>query len=45
MDIMGILRGWRMFDHYAHLAGASFGVFYYYYGVEYWNSLRKLYMY
>lgn len=25
VDIVGLLRGWRMFDHAAHLAGAAMG--------------------
>ena len=32
-----------MFDHYAHLGGAAFGVFYYYYGAQIWNGLRRRY--
>ncbi|KAF9482634.1 hypothetical protein BDN70DRAFT_852962 [Pholiota conissans] len=41
MDTIGILRGWRFFDHWAHLGGAAFGVFYYAYGPSYWLDLRK----
>ncbi|KAH7913821.1 hypothetical protein BJ138DRAFT_1133792 [Hygrophoropsis aurantiaca] len=40
LDTIGILRGWRMFDHYAHLGGAAFGVMYYMYGPTWWNYLR-----
>ncbi|KAF8216458.1 hypothetical protein K438DRAFT_1657740 [Mycena galopus ATCC 62051] len=40
LDIMGIWRGWRFFDHFAHLAGAAFGGIYYVYGPRYWNWLR-----
>jgi len=40
MDIVGILRGWRLFDHYAHLGGAAFGAFYYVYGPAWWDYLR-----
>lgn len=29
-DIMGLIRGWRVFDHAAHLGGVIFGVIYYY---------------
>jgi rhomboid-like protein len=40
-DIIGISRGWRMFDHWAHLGGAAFGVFYYNYGPPFWHWLRQ----
>jgi rhomboid-like protein len=30
-----------MFDHYAHLGGAAFGVLYYNYGPEFWNHMRR----
>jgi len=40
VDIVGIFRGWRMFDHYAHVGGAAFGAFYYAYGSAWWDSLR-----
>ncbi|KAG9318935.1 hypothetical protein JVU11DRAFT_1049 [Chiua virens] len=42
-DIVGILRGWRLFDHYAHLGGATFGVLYHVYGDEFWTSMKQLY--
>ncbi|EJD07585.1 uncharacterized protein FOMMEDRAFT_73021 [Fomitiporia mediterranea MF3/22] len=42
MDIVGILRGWRLFDHWAHLGGAGFGVLYYMYGPDIWNALRVI---
>ena len=29
-----------MFDHYAHLGGALFGVGYHVYGPGWWNQLR-----
>lgn len=41
LDIVGLLRGWRMFDHYAHLGGAAFGVLYYNYGPDFWNRMRR----
>ncbi|KIM44829.1 hypothetical protein M413DRAFT_67386 [Hebeloma cylindrosporum] len=41
LDMIGILRGWRLFDHWAHLGGAAFGIFYYNYGPSYWAYLRK----
>ena len=31
----------RLFDHWAHLGGAAFGIFYYYYGPSHWLALRK----
>ncbi|KAF8624024.1 hypothetical protein AX17_007230 [Amanita inopinata Kibby_2008] len=41
LDIIGILRGWRLFDHWAHLGGAAFGVAYYHYGPTCWHWLRQ----
>ncbi|KZP01648.1 hypothetical protein CALVIDRAFT_532421 [Calocera viscosa TUFC12733] len=41
LDIVGVLRGWRMFDHWAHLGGAAFGVFYFSYGPQIWNWTRR----
>ncbi|KAF9461537.1 hypothetical protein BDZ94DRAFT_1196100 [Collybia nuda] len=41
MDIVGILRGWRYLDHWAHLGGAAFGVAYYAYGPAFWRGLRQ----
>ncbi|KAJ6518771.1 hypothetical protein C8R45DRAFT_949192 [Mycena sanguinolenta] len=40
LDILGIWRGWRFFDHFAHLGGAAFGAVYYVYGPRFWNWLR-----
>ncbi|KAI0070893.1 rhomboid-domain-containing protein [Panus rudis PR-1116 ss-1] len=40
LDIIGALRGWRLFDHWAHLGGAAFGVFYYYCGPAIWDMFR-----
>ncbi|KAF8972677.1 hypothetical protein BDZ97DRAFT_1649500 [Flammula alnicola] len=42
LDMIGILRGWRHFDHWAHLGGAAFGVLYYKYGPSYWRYLREV---
>lgn len=40
-DITGIVLGWRMFDHWAHLGGAAFGGLYWYGGgVEGWEKLK-----
>ncbi|KAJ2923697.1 hypothetical protein H1R20_g13394, partial [Candolleomyces eurysporus] len=41
LDAIGILRGWRLFDHWAHLGGAAFGVFYYTYGPDIWARMRR----
>ncbi|KDQ50761.1 hypothetical protein JAAARDRAFT_185971 [Jaapia argillacea MUCL 33604] len=40
MDVVGVLRGWRMFDHWAHLGGAAFGALYFVYGPRFWDSMR-----
>lgn len=31
----------RMFDHFAHLGGAAFGVFWYNYGAQIWFTIRE----
>ncbi|KAH8832798.1 hypothetical protein DL96DRAFT_1583403 [Flagelloscypha sp. PMI_526] len=41
LDVLGVLRGWRFFDHYAHLGGYAFGYLYWKYGPVVWNQLRK----
>ncbi|KNZ77368.1 Presenilins-associated rhomboid-like protein, mitochondrial [Termitomyces sp. J132] len=41
LDIIGAARGWRFFDHWAHLGGAAFGVAYYCYGPELWKCMRR----
>lgn len=39
-DLAGVMLGWRRFDHYAHLAGASIGLAYMTYGEKYlWRPL------
>lgn len=40
MDLIGVMRGWRLFDHYAHLGGAAFGALYWRYGAHWWDNLR-----
>lgn len=40
VDAVGLLRGWRMFDHAAHLAGAAAGAAWYYAGHEWFEELR-----
>ncbi|XP_058062035.1 presenilins-associated rhomboid-like protein, mitochondrial [Anopheles bellator] len=51
VDMAGVLLGWKIFDHAAHLGGAMFGLFWCYFGahnlwplrehfVGYWHELR-----
>lgn len=51
IDLAGVLLGWRIFDHAAHLGGALFGLFWCHFGsqnvwplreyfVGYWHELR-----
>ncbi|SJX65329.1 related to PCP1-mitochondrial serine protease [Sporisorium reilianum f. sp. reilianum] len=43
VDVAGLVRGWKTFDHAAHLAGAAFGVGYWGGGGEAWQwVLRRL---
>ncbi|CCL98567.1 uncharacterized protein FIBRA_00567 [Fibroporia radiculosa] len=42
LDVMGIWRGWRLFNHWAHLGGAAFGAFYWEYGTIIWEVFREL---
>ncbi|KAJ7155427.1 hypothetical protein C8R43DRAFT_884689 [Mycena crocata] len=42
LDIIGLLRGWRRFDHVAHLGGAVFGLWYYAYGLRWWDYWRDI---
>ncbi|XP_012681777.2 presenilins-associated rhomboid-like protein, mitochondrial isoform X1 [Clupea harengus] len=52
IDTAGLVLGWRIFDHAAHLGGALFGVWYVAYGqeliwksreplVKFWHELRR----
>ncbi|WFC93536.1 rhomboid protease [Malassezia brasiliensis] len=41
LDVIGLLRGWRVFDHVAHLGGALFGLLYYVYGAAIWNAAKR----
>ncbi|KAG9004017.1 hypothetical protein FRB94_002726 [Tulasnella sp. JGI-2019a] len=42
LDIMGLLRGWRTFDHVAHLGGAAFGLLYFWWdNGRIWEAFRK----
>ncbi|KAL0569714.1 hypothetical protein V5O48_012243 [Marasmius crinis-equi] len=40
-DMIGIMRGWKVIDHWAHLGGAAFGAAYYAYGPKIWAGLRR----
>ncbi|KAF8587882.1 hypothetical protein K439DRAFT_1337029, partial [Ramaria rubella] len=40
IDVLGIIRGWRFFDHWAHLGGAMFGALYYAFGPRIWEQAR-----
>ncbi|KAG0295498.1 Rho- GTP-binding protein RhoN [Linnemannia gamsii] len=42
LDLVGILKNWKMFDHYAHLAGSTFGLAYMYAGKDLvWTPLQQ----
>jgi len=43
LDVIGALRGWRYFDHWAHIGGAAFGAAYYAYGPNAWQNLRRFF--
>lgn len=51
LDLAGVVLGWRIFDHAAHLGGAACGIMWSYWGnqyiwhkreplLQYWHSLR-----
>ncbi|KAF9960532.1 hypothetical protein BGZ65_012186 [Modicella reniformis] len=41
LDLVGIIRNWKMFDHYAHLTGSTFGLAYMYSGKDLiWTPLQ-----
>lgn len=40
IDILGLIRGWRSFDHAAHLGGALFGWLYMLVGKDWWADFR-----
>ncbi|GAA6001133.1 rhomboid family intramembrane serine protease [Rhodotorula paludigena] len=42
LDVVGLVRGWRMFDHAAHLAGAAAGVGYWAFGHDAFERLRGM---
>ncbi|GAA5956323.1 hypothetical protein JCM8115_001687 [Rhodotorula mucilaginosa] len=41
VDVIGLVRGWRMFDHAAHLAGAAMGAGWYLAGHALFEQVRK----
>ncbi|KAI0315883.1 hypothetical protein OF83DRAFT_308253 [Amylostereum chailletii] len=41
LDMVGAWRGWRLFDHYAHMGGAAFGAAYYMCGMKWWDACRS----
>ncbi|XP_062562877.1 presenilins-associated rhomboid-like protein, mitochondrial [Armigeres subalbatus] len=41
IDMAGVLLGWKLFDHAAHLGGALFGLFWAYYGSQKVWPLRE----
>ncbi|TFY63405.1 hypothetical protein EVJ58_g3270 [Rhodofomes roseus] len=41
LDVIGIWRAWRRFNHWAHLGGAAFGAFYWAYGPQAWEFFRE----
>ncbi|KAJ3154971.1 hypothetical protein HDU86_004490 [Geranomyces michiganensis] len=40
-DLVGLVRGWSMLDHAAHLGGAALGYFYVRHGYEIWAELNE----
>jgi membrane associated rhomboid family serine protease len=40
LDVVGLARGWRMFDHAAHLGGAAFGYVYTKFGIPLYNRVQ-----
>ncbi|KAK4050327.1 hypothetical protein OIO90_005120 [Microbotryomycetes sp. JL221] len=40
IDLIGLIRGWKMFDHAAHLSGGLFGWFWFEKGHEWFERLR-----
>ncbi|KAJ3371518.1 hypothetical protein GGF31_003127 [Allomyces arbusculus] len=43
LDLVGVVRNWRLFDHFAHLSGSMFGFAYMTFGREilWYNTLEK----
>lgn len=42
LDLTGLVLGWRMFDHAAHLGGAAFGWFWFVYGQEAYERIKAV---
>ena len=40
-DLVGLLRGWRTFDHAAHLCGLAYGIIYSMHGFDLWSEAQK----
>ncbi|KAG8197303.1 hypothetical protein JTE90_007549 [Oedothorax gibbosus] len=44
LDLIGLIAKWKLFDHAAHLGGASCGMLYLTYGQDYiWNKRERLF--
>ena len=41
LDALGVLLGWRALDHWGHLGGASFGVWYTLQGHRLWQQRER----
>ncbi|KAM0748346.1 rhomboid-domain-containing protein [Meredithblackwellia eburnea MCA 4105] len=41
LDLTGLIRGWQVFDHAAHLGGAAAGLAYFKWGHEWFEEMRK----
>ncbi|RKP24686.1 hypothetical protein SYNPS1DRAFT_16820 [Syncephalis pseudoplumigaleata] len=42
LDLLGVIRGWQVFDHYAHLSGAIAGLLYMQYGHSVvWDGIQR----
>lgn len=42
LDMLGVVLGWQALDHWGHLGGASFGVWYTLQGHRLWQERHKL---
>ncbi|KAL8292599.1 hypothetical protein RQP46_001211 [Phenoliferia psychrophenolica] len=41
LDVLGLLRGWKLLDHAAHLGGAVSGIAYFYVGHAWFDEMRR----
>lgn len=39
-DFLGLVLGWRVLDHAAHLGGALYGWLYTNYGYQWWSKIQ-----